>query len=78
MTESGSLLLLKNKQSRSLEYLSAQRVAQQTGIGEMAADVLPTEKLQQVNQVVREGWRSIGHQRAQSRCRRCRHGKQWG
>lgn len=37
----------------------AQRVAQRTGIGELAAEVLPAEKLQQVQRAVSEGWRPM-------------------
>ncbi|VTN10136.1 Zinc-transporting ATPase [Raoultella terrigena] len=37
----------------------AQRVAQRTGIGELAAEMLPAEKLQQVQRAVSEGWRPM-------------------
>lgn len=37
----------------------AQRVAQRTGIDELAAEVLPAEKLQQVQRAVGEGWRPM-------------------
>lgn len=37
----------------------AQRVAQRTGIDELAAEVLPAEKLQQVQRAVSEGWRPM-------------------
>ncbi|MCS2169542.1 cadmium-translocating P-type ATPase [Scandinavium sp. TWS1a] len=39
--------------------IAAQRVAQQTGISELAAEVLPAEKLQKVHQAVNEGWRPM-------------------
>lgn len=37
----------------------AQRVAQRTGINELAAEMLPAEKLQQVQRAVSEGWRPM-------------------
>lgn len=37
----------------------AQRVAQRTGIDELSAEMLPAEKLQQVQQAVSEGWRPM-------------------
>lgn len=37
----------------------AQRVARYTGIGELAAEALPAEKLQQVQRAVNEGWRPM-------------------
>lgn len=37
----------------------AQRVARHTGIGELAAEALPAEKLQQVQRAVNEGWRPM-------------------
>ncbi|WP_227135930.1 heavy metal translocating P-type ATPase [Kosakonia radicincitans] len=40
-------------------HIAAQRVAQQTGIGELTAEALPAEKLQQVHQAVKEGWRPM-------------------
>lgn len=39
--------------------IAARRVAQQTGIEELAAEVLPAQKLQHVHQAVGEGWRPM-------------------
>ncbi|EMH4162122.1 cadmium-translocating P-type ATPase [Pluralibacter gergoviae] len=39
--------------------IAARRVAQQTGIDELAAEVLPAQKLQHVHQAVGEGWRPM-------------------
>lgn len=39
--------------------IAARRVALQTGIGELAADALPAQKLQHVHQAVGEGWRPM-------------------
>ena len=40
-------------------FAAAKRVAEQTGIASLAAEALPADKLQQVQQTVAEGWRPL-------------------